>query len=60
MKAVRPDELIEKPKIVPPGCLCNPLEWFDGIIDPICDSFAPMEKEPELCVNCQHERGCHE
>ena len=50
----------EKSKVVPKGCVCNPQEWFDEVITPICGSFQSLSNdEPELCACCQHERGCH-
>ena len=50
----------EPPKI-PSGCICDPCDWGDiGNIPDICDNFEPLDYDPDICKNCEHEKQCHE
>jgi hypothetical protein len=45
---------------IPEGCKCNPRDWGNpNTIPEICDCFKPSRGEPDICDECQHERGCH-
>jgi hypothetical protein len=47
-----------EPKM-PDGCVCDPGEWLYSVSE-ICDHFDPYDsKESEICIHCEHERGCH-
>lgn len=49
-----------RPATPPAGCVCDPREWpMPTCIPPQCGTFAPMDGEPDLCVACEHLRGCH-
>ena len=42
----------------PPGCVCDPREWYDNDIPPPCSEFRPCAGEPDLC-ECEHRKECH-
>ena len=48
-----------EPKM-PPGCVCQPVEWLsliDGSIKMPCERFVPSADE--TCARCEHDKGCH-
>lgn len=60
-KEVEPQDLEVRFKI-PKGCICEPHDWGDpDNIPAICGEFIPFsDDEPELCMNCEHEKPCHD
>lgn len=53
------DELVDI-KVGPPGCICDPDDWWPHEVPPICNHFEPSSaKEPDICKHCQHCRECH-
>lgn len=45
------------PYIVPDGCQCDPRDWGDNKIKPICARF--VGSPDENCEDCEHHIECH-
>ena len=46
----------------PPGCVCDPKEWGDSTIPPVCKHFVMSSNlmYPLYCDRCEHLKECHE
>jgi len=45
------------PYLVPEGCKCDPRDWRDCKVEPVCE--AHMGPCDELCERCMHPFECH-
>jgi hypothetical protein len=45
------------PILKPNKCKCDPLDWRDATIPPICNYFE--QHSDGTCVNCSHLEECH-
>jgi len=49
------------PIVRKPGCNCDPDDWFDAVIPPVCDEYAEGGDEYcDYCNNCEHNKECHQ
>ena len=46
-------------KIGPENCKCNPEDWRDSVIMPVCDDFQGNYNREDDCYNCYHPKECH-
>ncbi len=50
--------IIEVYKIGDDNCKCNPEDWADNEIQPVCDKFSYVD-EDDFCLKCHHPKECH-
>lgn len=43
-------------KEMPADCNCDPMEWDDDNIGPICEQYAGVGRN---CTRCEHGKTCH-
>ena len=48
-----------EPVHIPDGCKCDPLDWRDGKILPVCEKFVYDPNYIGLCLTCEHPEECH-
>lgn len=45
---------------IPDGCQCEPRDWGDPTnIPAVCEAFAPMSGDHDVCATCEHDAACH-
>jgi hypothetical protein len=46
-------------KVGSDNCKCNPQDWRDNSIHPVCDIFLGDEFYEDCCDECEHPKECH-
>ena len=52
------EHCIFDPYEVPDGCECDPRDWRDGNVSPICNQF--LGSHDKNCEDCEHGIECHD
>jgi hypothetical protein len=45
--------------VMPAGCVCDPMTWYGGEVQPVCDQYVPSLGDGSCCKKCEHDKECH-